>query len=471
MNDRVREFINAHFTDLLNDLARLVSVPSVYYPELCSPQHPFGPDVSRALAVFLDIADNLGFRTENIDNTVGYAEMGEGSLFGILAHLDVVPEGNREGWIHPPFELTVDGDKVYGRGVNDDKGAAVSTLYAVAALVNSGIGLKRRFRIIVGLDEESGFRCMERYRQSEEIPEAGFSPDAYFPVVNGEKGMFRLKMSSSAIIQENDSVESAELFSIVGGTRVNVVPDRVTISFRHSNAALSESLRPLCEEVILSEDSLSFVIAGKSAHAMEPWAGENAIQKFLASVDQIDFGPSVLREELLKLRSLFNMETDGASLGIACCDDLSGALSCNLGLISLADGELSVTCDIRYPVTADGESILECLSKSASSIGWKTVIAEHKKPLYVAPDSVLVEELLNAYEAVTGERGEPFAIGGGTYSRAMPNTVSFGIIFPGEEDTAHQANEYLYLDSIKRMTYIYAEAAERINGCSRALDG
>ncbi|MDR1020606.1 MAG: dipeptidase PepV [Synergistaceae bacterium] len=461
--DKVHGLIDSDFDAQVKDLTGLLRIRSVFEESLRTDGHPFGPAITAALDNFLEIAARMGFRTKNIDNMAGYAEIGEGPLFGVLAHLDVVPEGKPDLWRFPPYDAVISDGKLYGRGTNDDKGPAVSALYALKALRDSGAKLNRRFRVIAGLDEESGFRCIKRYKETEEIPEASFSPDASFPVVNGEKGTVRFTMSKAV---GGHSVRGLpELTSIKGGTRVNVVPDEVRAFFKGAGAGnLERVFLPAGASVTNEGAGVLVVVNGVAAHAMEPWKGENAIYKFLSRIDGLDFGPAAVHAELLKLRGLFNGETTGESLGIACRDDISGPLSCNLAIISLDEGRLSVKCDIRYPVTGDGQFVLDGISAAAESIGWTIDVSESKKPLYVPPDSELVKTLLDAYEAVTGERGEPFSIGGGTYCRAMPNAVSFGGLFPGEEELAHQANEYVSLSSLRKMTHVYAEALARFNG-------
>ncbi|MDR1943307.1 MAG: Sapep family Mn(2+)-dependent dipeptidase [Synergistaceae bacterium] len=460
MAEGIHTLIDRDFDGLVRDLRGLLAIRSVLDEESSSGERPFGPGTAEALGYFLAIAERLGFRTRNIDNMVGYAEAGDGPLFAVLAHLDVMPEGKLESWRFPPFGGVISDGKLYGRGAIDDKGPAVSALYAVKALRDSGAKLSRRFRVIVGLDEESGSRCMERYNLSEEAPEAGFSPDANFPVVNAEKGMLRFALKKKI---DPFSVKGVpELLDIYGGTRLNVVPDELNAFFKGAAAGnLERVFLPIGASVANAGGGVLLTVKGVAAHAMAPWKGENAIQKFLSALDELDFGPVALHLELMKLRGLFGSETGGESLGIACRDGISGPLSCNLALISLDGGALTVKCDVRYPVTVDGKSVTDGLAAAAGSIGWDLDILNVSPPLFVAPDSALVKTLLDAYEAVTGERGEPFAIGGGTYCRSMPNTVSFGGLFPGEEELAHQANEYIALESLRKMTHIYAEALSR----------
>ena len=462
-NKRVHELIDADFEEMSASLSELVRIPSIFDENSRTEEHPFGVRVTEALDKFLDVANKLGFRTKNIDNAVGYAEIGEGSLIGALVHLDVMPAGNELNWKYPPFGAEIAAGKMYGRGTNDDKGPAVSVLYAAYALASSGVKLNKRFRIIAGLDEESGFRCIERYKRTEEIPEMSFSPDGSFPVVNGEKGILHFVMSRR--VGKTNSAGLPELADIKGGDRFNIVPDKLDVFFNKASAAnLKLALTPIGADVIDTGRGVLVRVHGKTAHAMEPWKGENAIQKFLGALESLDFGPSLLHAELMKIGSLFRMETDGTSLGVASEDDVSGPLSCNLAAISLEDGVISVKCDIRYPVKSNGDDLLDILMKAAEGIGWEFEAVKHERPLFVPPDSTLVKTLLKAYETITGERLEPISMGGGTYCKALPNSVSFGAQFPGEEDSAHRPDEYISLNSLRKATHIFAEALCLFNG-------
>ena len=461
---RVHELVDKNFDEMVGSLSDLIRVPSVLDESERSEEHPFGPRVTEALEIFLSVSNGLGFRVSNVGNMAGYAEIGEGPLFGVLAHLDVMPPGSLTNWKTPPFEPVILDGTLYGRGAIDDKGPAVSALYALKALADSGVKLNRRFRLIAGLDEESGFRCIERYKETEEIPEACFSPDSCFPVVNGEKGILHFVMSKK--INRMDAMGLPELADIRGGSRFNIVPDELRVFFKNASpGSLEVTLMPLTGAMVENAgNGVLVTVRGVSAHAMEPWMGENAVQKFLSAVESLDFGPPELHAELIKLWSVFRKDTKGESLGIASSDDVSGPLSCNLSAVSLDGGVLSVKCDIRYPVKVTGDFVIGGLRNAARSMGWELDIKRHTEPLYVSPESDLVSVLLDAYEAVTCVRGEPISIGGGTYCNALSNSVSYGALFPGEVDTAHQPNEYVSLDSLRRMTHIYAEAAARLNG-------
>ena len=184
--------------EFLNDLKGLLQIKTVRGDcgEVSS-EAPLGKGVNDAINYMLDIGKRFGFKTKNLDGYCGYIEMGEGDeLLGILAHLDVVSADGK--WSCEPFDLTVVDDKMYGRGIIDDKGAALLSLYAMKNISDSGIRLNKRIRLILGGDEETGvWEGIKRYKETEEIPTIGFTPDGDFPVVFAEKGLLKIKIEGN----------------------------------------------------------------------------------------------------------------------------------------------------------------------------------------------------------------------------------------------------------------------------------
>ena len=468
MYEKMHELVDASFDEQLAQTREVVHIRSVLDESKSTEAHPFGPELTASLDDFLERARKLGFAAVNVDNYAGYAEMGDaGELVGILAHLDVVPEGNEKDWQHAPYAADVADGALWGRGSIDDKGPAVAALYAMKALRDSGVPLRKRFRLILGLDEESGSRCILHYNQVAEIPAYSFSPDAEFPVVNAEKGIVRATITKKA--NAGAGGEKPQLRSLAGGDRFNVVPDAALAQIA-CTPEKAEAIAKICEGLTAKKmtDGLEISASGVSAHAMEPWKGENAVQKLLASLAKIDF--SVADSELIRtVQSLAGTGHDGAGLGIACEDEVSGPLTCNAAAVQMnrdaASGEanISLKLDIRYPVTANADWVIGEMEKHVAATGGDIVIHTHKKPLYIPADHPTVRTLMDAYETITGERPEPVSMGGGTYCRFMPNSVSAGPLFPGQPELAHQANERVALEDLRRSTHIYAEALARFN--------
>ncbi len=463
-NRKMHELIDASFDEQVRETQGVLRIRSVLDESKISDEHPLGPDLSRSLEDFLARAKRLGFETKNVDNYAGYAEMGSGEMIGVLAHLDVVPEGKEGDWKHPPYAGAIEDGKLYGRGSTDDKGPAIAALFAMKALHDSGIPLKKRFRLIVGLDEESGSRCMLHYNEVEEQPAFSFSPDASFPVVNAEKGILRATIAKKVKI--GGAYGKPELTSLFGGDRFNVVPDEAVAILKNP----PESLMGACGDLEVKEgrDTSTIMARGVSAHAMEPEKGKNAVQKLLACLKELALTPHD-RELVSAIYNLAGTGYAGEGLGIASSDEVSGPLTCNLAAVNLAaseDGafkEIFAKLDIRYPVTADADKLIGSLYEAIKSAGAEVSINTNKKPLYIPEVHPAVQILLDAYETITGDRPKPVSMGGGTYCRFMPNAVSAGPVFPGEVELAHQVDEYASLDSLRKSTHIYAEALARFN--------
>jgi len=463
-HNKMHELIDASFDEQLGETREALRFRSVLDEAKCTDEHPFGEDMTRALEDFLARARRLGFRTKNVDNYVGYAEMGEGALIGVLAHLDVVPEGKADDWKYPPYSGEVADGRLYGRGSIDDKGPALAALYAMKALRDSGAALGKRFRLIVGLDEESGSRCITRYNETEETPLFSFSPDASFPVVNAEKGILRLVVEKTVKI--GGAYGKAELASFSGGDRFNVVPSEASASLKNPPENLAGSCGSLRTD---EQGGVAVLLAnGVSAHAMEPWKGRNALGSLLTCLNNLALAPHD-RELVASAYKLAGAGYSGEGLGIVSSDEISGALTCNLAAaqtVVSADGmakTLRLKLDIRYPVTADSDRLIGLIYEAVNAEGAELSIDTHKKPLYIPETNRAVTILLDAYESVTGDRPAPLAIGGGTYCRFMPNAVSAGPVFPGEEEFAHQTDEHVPLENLRKSTHIYAEALARFN--------
>ena len=173
------DIIENYKNDIISTTSELIKFPSVS-EETDSKENPFGENCTKALNYILDLAEYLGFRTKNIDNYCAYIEFGEGEeLVGIIGHLDVVPALEEDGWTTPPFSPTIRDEKLFGRGSIDDKGPVVASLYAMKAIMDN-TKVSKTVRLILGLNEEKGWKCIDYYKEHEKWPDISFSPDENF---------------------------------------------------------------------------------------------------------------------------------------------------------------------------------------------------------------------------------------------------------------------------------------------------
>ncbi len=435
-----------YFDEIVQTTSKLITFDSSL--KEAEEDYPFGREAGDCLAYFLSLAEEMGFETHNYDNYVGEVVFGEGKEFAILAHLDVVPAGN--GWKYPPFGGVINDDvsdggvtgmKIWGRGAMDDKAPAVVCLYALKALKESGEPVNRRFKLIVGCNEEAGWKCIEHYNQVATMPEEGFTPDADFPVIYAEKGILHFTASFP--------IENAPFTALHAGERVNMVCDNaVALLTRKAAEKLVYYENPI-ENTRLSYDNTTNVLRvdGKSAHGSTPEKGANALQALLYFLGTFHEGCQAAYD------LLFNDTT-----GLKSLQDETGVLTTSPDVAEYKNGVLRITTDIRFPATLPLERVTEKLDE----FGVEYQIDNYQAPLYNNPKGSLITTLTQVYNQVTGSSEAPVAIGGGTYARALKCGCAFGPELKGEEATIHQANEYVTFDRLRLMSSVYYEAIKAI---------
>lgn len=418
--------------EMLQALEELLAIPSIA-GENVTPEAPYGTGVAEALAYTLRLCEELGMRTKNRNGRIAWAEIGEGNdLIAVIPHVDVVPAG--DGWTMEPFACTKRDGRLYGRGSSDNKGPAIACIFAAADLLAEQFPLSRRVRLIFGQCEETGqWSDMAYYRRHEEPPCAGFTPDAEFPALCGEKGMLWLELSLP--------LEHSGLFLLEGGSACNMVASWCRARFRD---------RAGVDRFVETQ--------GLAAHATVPEQGDSAITKMMKELSQAG-----LQNPLLSFYKRYIGEScHGEKLGCCFQDDVSGSTTLCSGLLRTDGCAIHMTLDIRYPVTADGGLILETVTAAAQAEGLDLRVLKHDKPLYRAPSNPVLQQLLAAYREETGDLSDPLVIGGGTYARALDNIVGFGAAFPGRRHTEHKKDEYILEEDFYKLRGIYRTALKKL---------
>lgn len=427
------------FNDSLTWLKNLLSINSVEQAAL--PGYPFGEGVGKALEYSLGLMQKLGFKTKNVDGYCGWAEIGQGELFGILVHLDVVPEG--DGWTFPPFGAVTENGNIYARGAIDDKGPFIASLYAVVKLLQQGLTPNKRIRFILGCDEESGWKCMERYVQTEEMPAVGISPDADFPVINCEKGIVYHKLSFPL---------PNGIYDIHGGQRGNMVPASAfcQTSYHHS---IEKRAKEKNIPYKIKDTTIVLQPKGFSSHGSHPEKGDNALYKLFYCLSDVYPIFQNLYEAFYA--------GDGKAINLNLSDEKSGKLTLNLGTCKIIDKNIVCELDIRHPISYNKDEITSLLTKN---LPCKIEQCFFHYPLYIDEQHPLVQTLLNAYDAITkpATPSKPIAIGGGTYARALPVGVAFGPLLPGMVSTMHEKDEYISIEHFDILIQIYYKAIKEL---------
>ena len=455
MDAKLNAIIESMHDEMIDTLQKWIRVPSVKGE--AAPGAPFGKEVRSMLDMALADCEQMGFKTQNFDGYIAHADLGEGSdedALAILAHLDVVPEG--DGWKYPPYGAVIENGRMYGRGTSDDKGPAVAALYAMKAVKDVGIPLRRKVRLILGCDEESGWEDIAHYNKVATMPRMGFSPDASYPIINIEKGICRLELHGVL------SNEGLQVIAFNNGERPNVIPGRASALVAGDAATVAQAEAAakkldIPAEVQLTDKGVSITVTGISGHAAYPETARNANGEMLLLLRELG-----VQGDLCLLADKIGLDYKGEGLEISVSDGISGYLTCNLGIIRAGEGGVYATLDIRYPVMTNPDLIIK--NVSASLPGMRVDAMEVKEPHHVPAGSELVQKLLDAYHEVTGYERKCLYTGGGTYARSLQEGVAFGASFPQDEDLAHQANEYADIEGLYKNIKIFALAIVKLAG-------
>ena len=455
------QWIEARQEDIIETTRALLAYNSI---EEAPYEHmPFGKTIGECLDKALELCRELGFTTKNVDYYAGHAEYGEGDeLIGLLVHLDIVPAG--DGWTVDPFGGVIKDGKFFGRGVLDDKGPGVALMYALAAIKASGVKLNRRVRIIFGTNEETGSKCVAHYFEKEEMPTLGFTPDADFPAIFGEKGIMIFDLVKTIDPSKNVNDGGIQVLSMSGGHRANMVPD-----YAEARIKGQQDIDPILTAYIADKganitktveaDGVIYLQSyGTSAHGSTPEKGFNAITHLLCFLDCLDLTIGDAANFIRFYALQIGEDLNGERMGCALEDEQSGKLVLNAGVLHFNETEARLTVNIRYPITETLDKVVDGIQSTLEPWGMTLEDLDHDSPLYVPKDSELITKLMKVYSDYTGDHSEPIAIGGGTYAKALKQGVAFGPLFPGREDTIHQKDEYVYVEDLMLMTKIFATA-------------
>lgn len=451
----IDQWIEKNKEAFVKDLDRLVAVPSISVHG--DDTYPYGKECGRVLDEMTALAAGYGFQVKNHEYHCGSLLVkGTGDSprrIGIYAHLDVVPLG--EGWHNPPLKCTQKDGFLIGRGVGDNKGPGICALYALRYLKEHGIELKNDVLVYYGLSEETGMQDIEYFCRTQQVPDFNLVADTNFPVCYGEKGLMRADIERK--IEGN-------LVSFHGGSVVNVIPPKAeAVISGVSLEAAREKLGDI-EGISVDRDgeSVKVTALGISRHAAFPEGSVNAIQELSKALA----GSGLLTGSAAHgVKAVAAMTSDyyGESCGIPFEDKESGRLTCVGSVIHAQDGVMKVSFDTRYPVTVDGDEVVDGFKKRAEALGFAVSVGELSAPAYVPLDNPYIPVLSEICDCVQGKYYEPYTMGGGTYSRHLPCAIGFG---PGVPDApnpfenghgqGHQPDECVPFDMLLKglKTYI-----------------
>ena len=489
MLEKIRKYIDTHVDEMVDDACALIAINSEKME--ARPGMPFGEGNAQVFVKAQEILARCGFPVKNYDNYVLTADLNEGpACLDILAHLDVVPAG--EGWtVTEPFAPVVQDGLLYGRGSADDKGPAVAALYAMRAVKELGIPLKGNCRLILGGDEECGSSDIRYYYSKEAQAPMTFSPDADFPLINIEKGGLHLRFTAEVTDHTAESqaaggnltvgvdagVTAAQpvLLEIQAGTKINVVPGkaraRVTgisvAELKQIAAAITErtgvdfAFTP--QQADDESGEIGVLAIGAAAHAASPQMGNNALTGLLTFLSAVPFGSEQVRRILAEICRLYpHGDWNGKALGVNHVDEISGELTLSLNLFSYDGHEFAGVFDCRAPICANDANTTDVVRAKMVEAGFIVSDGRMFAPHYVPEESEFVQTLLGCYEAVTGKKEKPLAIGGGTYVHHIENGVAFGCAELGVDNRMHGADDFMSVEQMKKSAVIFAYAIAQL---------
>lgn len=452
---------NKRANAMFKDLAELVAIDSSRDIEHKTATAPLGEGPRDALLKVLSFGERDKFTTKNIDNLAGRIEYGQGKeTLGIFAHMDVVPAG--DNWQTDPFKMVEKDGKLFGRGTSDDKGPAMAAYYGLKIVRELGLPVNKKIQLIFGTDEESDWEGLNRYQETEKLPDFGFSPDAQFPIINGEKGITNLTIKFPTLAASKS--DALTLTSFTSGLRANMVPQTATAVLQGSTDLKADfenflADKPISGEINTADNQITLKITGRVAHSQAPEDGINAatyLAAFLAD-KQLD---SAGKAYVNIISKYFHLDYNGKKLNIDHEDKVMGPVTTSADIFHYQAGEVpDILLNVRYPKGIDEPTLIKNIKTILADYKVEITPGNHKMlPHYVSPDDPLVSTLLSVYEDQTGKPGFETVIGGGSYGRLLKRGVAFGALFDEKDNVMHQANEYSIKADLVKATAIYAQA-------------
>jgi succinyl-diaminopimelate desuccinylase len=449
LKTKIDEFVDSHRDDIIADLATLVEIPSISKPGSPEPM-PFGEECAKVLDVALKMAESKGMKGKNYGNWYGIATRGESDKsVGIFSHLDVVEVDDR--WTFPPFKVTEKDGWLFGRGVSDDKLAAIIGMYTSQALDELDLGHNIKLELYLGCSEEKGMQDLDKYISRQKQPDFSMVPDFIFPVSVGGAGMMKFDLSTKA--------DFTQLKNITGGGKGQRIPIEASVIYTgESQDKLTSKDGIDCEKV---EDGIKITAHGRAASGFGANDGINAIEKLLEYILEANI-LSGRDLEVMEIIGKISENGDGKKLGIACEDETFGSLKVNPLILEEKDDVLTLTVSVSYPTTITGSEIAEKIKEQAIGFEYKEAYCE--MPWGVDKDDERVGLLMEAWRDVF-KSDRKYMTGGNTYASKLQNAVNYGPkdfskcpFIPEDKGNIHGPDETRSVKNLLEAVKVYIRA-------------
>ncbi|MNG81886.1 Beta-Ala-Xaa dipeptidase [compost metagenome] len=465
-------------------LRELVAIPTFNVEGV--PQHE-NPQFLKIADKIKALAEGFGLTFRNIDNRVYEITLGEGKeVVGIHAHADVVPV-NPDNWKLPdgtrldPFKVTLVGDRMYGRGTEDDKNGIVVALYAMKVAKDEKLPLARQLKLLVDTTEETSGDAIPYYFERNPTPDYNLALDGGYPVVIAEKG-YGTVMASFA--KRAGSGKGAEITHLSGGLATNQIPTTSVATLSSDKPAeLAASLQQAgadyvqrnggdfsIDAKVVGNDVL-LTVTGVSAHSSEPQTGVNPVARMLVFIDglgkQVPLKHNHFTDAARYATDNWGLDYFGKKLGVGFEDAFMGPLTASLTFVGIDDKGLKLAVNLRIP---KGKPVATIQDELTEKLGQWTH-ASHvpvtfdyslDQPMYRNPEGEWVKALLAVASENLGMKHAFDSSAGATSVHDLPNGVQFGLAMPNVKYTGHNDNEFKTVEQFMLDLQVVSEMVARI---------
>ncbi|MBC3372607.1 dipeptidase [Pseudomonas sp. SWRI92] len=444
---------------------------------------------------FLKIADkiknlaegfNLNFR--NVDNRVYEISLdGSGDeVVGIHAHADVVPV-TPENWVLKdgtkldPFKVTLIGDRMYGRGTEDDKNAIVVALYAMKIIKEEKLPLARDFKLLVDTTEETTGDAIPYYFERNPTPNYNLALDGSYPVVIAEKGYGTVMANFPRRAAQG---KGAQVTALTGGMATNQIPSTSVATFvADKPAELAASLLKAGTDYAKAngsnfevtsavvDNAVKLTFTGVSAHSSEPESGVNPVARMLDFIHGLD-GKVALKHNHITDAARYaadnwGLDYLGKNLGIGFSDAFMGPLTASLTYVGMDEKVFKLAVNLRVPVGKPTEVLKTEITDKLAAWTRKSKVAvafdfSIDEPMYRNPEGEWVKALLAVATENLGMEHTFGTSAGATSVHDLPNGVQFGLAMPNLKYTGHNDNEFKTVEQFLLDLQIVTEMMGRI---------
>ncbi|URM52946.1 Sapep family Mn(2+)-dependent dipeptidase [Mycoplasma sp. SG1] len=463
IDQKIQQLIDKYSNDIIKDVQKIVQIDTLFDGDSISDNAPFGKKIRQGMDYFLDKAKKDKFAIKDDDGYAIIIEHGSKELSDMVmaaVHIDTVPYLASE-WEYPPLSGTISDGKIYGRGTQDDKGPLVAIYYALKIIRDLGVPVNKRIQLFIGGNEENGSTCAKHFFENEktEKPVFAFTPDSYFPLTFAEKALAPVLITGKI----NPSLITNDVKYFFANQAHNAVPSRAKAVVIGSYANLTENFADYLKEnnikgkiKQLSKTEVMLDLEGKSAHGSTPEKGLNAAT-YLANFLSLYFEDRLVGF----INNYFHKSTFGEKLEISYFDAVEKRLTISPNIVEYDDNKFKIYFDLRIPNTAKINEILERFKYIVDKYfdNYASFNVNLTPGIRYSLENPYIKKLCHVYKTIANDdKNKPFAIGGGTYAKSIPNCVAFGMLFPWDEETEHQPNERVVIKHLLKAVEIFVHA-------------